>query len=167
MNVLLRGLCERQIDDMLNNSLIQEYSRLLEELDIPEESMSKFLMGYLAGCIRSKLNASSLVISNRPLNGDEIEIFSKILGRRMDDLLEKIFDNEIKKYAKEGGVIEEPQLEVGSEYEEASDEEEKQEVPLRAVATIGNLEVEEEKFSFKISGRKKSKPTILGIPVKA
>ena len=167
MNVLLRGLCERQIDDMLDNSLIQEYSGLLEGLDIPEESRSCFLTGYIAGIARSQLNTCSLAISNRPLNGEEIEVFSEILGRRMDDLLENIFDHGVENYAKEGSVIEDPRHAGSSEYEESSNEEKIVEVPLKTVATIGNLEDEEEKFSFKISGRKKSPNSILGIPVHA
>ena len=193
MNVLLRGLCERLIDDMLDNSLIQEYSGLLKELDIPEESRGCFLMGYMAGIARSRLNACSLTISNRALNGDEIEVFSEILGRRMDDLLENIFDHEIENYAKEVSVIEEPRLAVSREFEETSNEEkieeiplktvatigkpkveeekfsdEKiEEIPLKTVATIGKPKVEEEKFSFKISGRKKSPHSILGIPVRS
>ncbi len=162
MDVLLRGICELQIDDMLDNSLIQEYSGLLMELDIPEESRGCFLTGYIAGSARSRLNASSLAISNRPLNGDEIEVFSEIIGRRMDDILGIILDQEIENYAKEGSEIEQPRLEASSEYEENSNEEE---ILLRNVATIGNTEVDEEKFSFQISGRKKSSPTILGIPV--
>ena len=165
MDVLLRGLCERQIDDMLDDSLIQEYSGLLKELDIPEESRSCFLTGYLAGSARSRLNACSLAISNRPLNGDEIEVFSEILGRRMEDLLENIFDHEIENYAKEESVTEEPRLAVTREYEETSNEEKIDEVPLKTVATIGNQEGEEKKFSFKISGRKKAPHSILGIPV--
>ncbi len=165
MDVLLRGLCERQIDDMLDKSMIQEYSGLLRELDIHEESRRCFLTGYIAGSARSRLNASSLAMSNRPLNGDEIEVFSEILGRRMADILGKMLDQEIENLVKEGIVIEEPRLEVSSEHEENSHEEEIEEVSLRTVATIGNLGVEEEKFSFKISGRKKNSPTILGIPV--
>ena len=165
MDVLLRGLCELQIDDMLAESLTHEYSGLLVELDIPEDSRSFFLMGYIAGSARSRLNASSLAISNRPLNGDEIEVFSDVLGRRINDILEKVLGQEIEKVTKEGSEIEEPRPEVSNEYEETPDEEDSDEVPLKTVATIGNLEVEEEKFSFKISGRKKSSPTILGIPV--
>jgi len=165
MNVLLRGICELQIDDMLDNSLIQEYSGLLKELDIPEESRGCFLTGYIAGSARSRLNASSLAMSNRPLNGDEIEVFSEVLGRRMEDILEKILIQKIDDYAKEESVAEEPQPDVGSEYEEPPSEGDIGEVSLKTVATIGNLEVEEEKFSFNISGRKKSSPTILGIPV--
>ena len=165
MDVLLRGLCELQIDDMLAESLTHEYSGLLMELGIPEDSRSFFLMGYIAGSARSRLNASSLAISNRPLNGDEIEVFSDVLGRRINDILEKDLDQEIEKYTKEEREIEEPRPEVSNEYEETPDEEDSDEVPLKTVATIGNLEVEEEKFSFKISGRKKSSPTILGIPV--
>ena len=165
MDVLLRGLCELQIDDMLAESLTHEYSGLLVELDIPEDSRSFFLMGYIAGSARSRLNASSLAISNRPLNGDEIEVFSDVLGRRINDILEKVLGQEIEKVTKEGSEIEEPRPEVSNEYEETPDEEDSDEVPLKTVATIGNLEIEEEKFSFKISGRKKSSPTILGIPV--
>ena len=160
MDVLLRGLGEQLIDDMLGYSLIQEYSELLKELNIPEESMDCFLMGYIAGSARTRLNACSLTISNRTLNGDEIEVFSEILGRRMDDLLENIFDHEIENYAKEESAIEEPRLAVSREYEEKIEE-----VPLKTVAAIGKPEVEEEKFSFKISGRKKSPHSILGIPV--
>ncbi len=165
MEVLLRGLCERQIDHMLEDSMIQEYSGLLKELDIPEESWSCFLTGYLAGSARSRLNASSLAISNRPLNRDEIEVFSEILGRRMEDLLENIFDREIENYAKEESVIEEPRLAESKEYDETSNEEKIDEVPLKTVATIGNQEGEEKKFSFKISGRKRAPHSILGIPV--
>ncbi len=65
--------------------MIQEYSVLLTELGIPEESRSCFLRGYIAGNTRSRLNTSSLAISNRPLNRGEIEIFSEVLGRRMDE----------------------------------------------------------------------------------
>ncbi len=160
MDVLLRGLCERLIDDMLENSLIQEYSGLLKELDIPEESRGCFLMGYIAGSARSRFNACSLTISNRALNGDEIGVFSEILGRRMGDLLENIFDHGIEIYVKEESASEEPRLAVSREYEEKIEE-----IPLKTVAAIGNLEVEEEKFSFKISGRKKAPHSILGIPV--
>ncbi len=165
MDVLIRGLCELQIDDLLDESMIHEYSGLLMELAIPEEARSCFLMGYIAGCARSRLNASSLSMSNRPLNGGEIEVFSGVLGRRMDEILGRVLDQGIENLAKEESGVGEPRPEVGGEYEEAPDEEESEEVPLRTVATIGNLEVEEGKFSFKVSGRKKSAPTILGIPV--
>jgi len=165
MDVLLRGLCERLIDDMLENSLIQEYSGLLKELDIPEESRGCFLMGYIAGSARSRFNACSLTISNRALNGDEIEVFSEILGRRMGDLLENIFDHGIENYAKEESASEEPRLAATRGYAEDSNEEKIEEIPLKTVAAIGNLEVEEEKFSFKISGRKKAPHSILGIRV--
>ncbi len=166
MDVLLRGLCELQIDEMLDKSMIQEYSGLLMELGIPDESRSCFLMGYIAGSARSRLNASSLAMSNRPLNGGEIEVFSEVLGRRMDEILGKVLDQGIEKRVKEGSGVEEPRPEVGGDYEEEPpDEERSEEVPLRTVATIGNLEGDEGKFSFKVSGRKKSAPTILGIPV--
>ena len=165
MEVLLRGLCELQIDDILDKSLTQEYLGLLMELGIPEDSRSFFLMGYIAGSARSRLNASSLAMSNRPLNREEIEVFSDVLGRRINDILEKVLDQEIENYATEESGIEEPRFEASNEYEETPDEEDIDEVPLKTVATIGNLEVEEEKFSFKISGRKKTAPTILGIPV--
>ena len=164
MDVLLRGLCERQIDDMLDKSLIQEYSGLLKELGIPEESRSSFLMGYIAGSARSQLNACSLTMSNRPLNGDEIEVFSEVLGRRMGDLLENIFDQEIESYTKEEIVIEEPRLSDSREYED-SNEEKFEEVPLKTVVTIGNQEADEEKFSFQVSGRKKAPHSILGVQV--
>jgi hypothetical protein len=153
MDVLLRGLCELQIDEMLDESMIQEYSGLLVELGIPEEARSGFMMGYIAGRARSRLNASSLTIYNRPLKGEEIEVFSEVLGRRMDEILGKVLDQGIEKRVKEESGVEEPPP-------EGSDE-----GPLRSVATIGSLEVEEGKFSFKASGRKKSSPTILGIPV--
>ena len=166
MDVLLRGLFELQIDDMQDESMIQEYSVLLTELGIPEESRSCFLRGYIAGSTRSRLNASSLAMSNRPLNGEEIEVFSEVLGRRMDEILEKILDRGIENLVKEGKGVEGPRPEVSGEYEgETPHEEESEEIPLRTVATIGNLGVEEEKFSFKTSGTKKSSPTILGIPV--
>jgi len=166
LDVLLRGLFELQIDDMQDESMIQEYLGLLTELGIPEESRSCFLRGYIAGSTRSRLNASSLAMSNRPLNGEEIEVFSEVLGRRMDEILEKILDQGIENMTKERKGIEEPRPEVRDEYEEETpDEEDSGEVPLRTVATIGNREDEEEKFSFKTSGRKKSAPTILGIPV--
>ena len=74
MNALFRGLCELQIDDMPVESLTHDYSELIRELGIPEESRSFFLMGYVAGSARSRLNATSLAISNRALNGDEIEV---------------------------------------------------------------------------------------------
>ncbi len=135
------------------------------ELGVPEESKSFFLMGYVAGSARSRLNASSLAMFNRPLNGDEIEVFSEILGRRMEDILEKILIQKIDDYAKEESVAEEPQPDVGTEYEEPPSEDDIGEVSLKTVATIGNLEVEEEKFSFNTSGRKKSSPPIFGIPV--
>ena len=123
-------------------------------------------MGYIAGSARSRLNASSLAMSNRPLNGDEFEVFSEVLGRRMNEILEKILEYGIENMVEERVEIEEPRPEVSGEYEEEPpDEEESEKVPLRAVATIGEPEVEEEKFSFKTSGRKKSAPTILGIPV--
>lgn len=163
--MLLRGLCEIQIDGMLTESLAHEYSGLFRELDIPEESRSFFLMGYFAGSARSRLNASSLTMSNRPLNGDEIEVFSEILGRRMKDILGKVLEQEKENITREERGIEEPRPEVGGEFEETPDEEENEEVPLRTVATIGDSVVEEGKFSFKITGRKKSAPTILGIPV--
>ncbi|MBL7079273.1 hypothetical protein ISS39_03000 [Candidatus Bathyarchaeota archaeon] len=165
MDVLLRGLCELQIDDFPDKSLTQEYSVLLMELGIPEESKRFFLMGYIAGSARSRLNASNLAMFNRPLNGDEIDVFSEVLGRRIDGILEKILNQEIEDYVKEGSVAEEPQPDVDSEYEEPPSEDDIEEVPLKTVATIGNLEIEEEKYRFKISGRKKSSPTILGIPV--
>lgn len=165
MDVLLRGLCELQIDGFPDKSLTQEYSGLLRELGVPEESKRFFLMGYVAGSARSRLNASSLAMFNRPLNGDEIEVFSEVLGRRMEDILEQIFHQEICDYAKEESVVEEPQPDVGTEYEEPPSEDDIEDVPLKTVATIGNLEVEEEKYSFNTSGRKKSSPTILGIPV--
>ena len=165
MDVLLRGLCERLIDDMLENSLIQEYSGLLKELDIPEDSRGCFLMGYIAGSARSRFNACSLTISNRALNGDEIGVFSEILGRRMGDLLENIFGHGIVNYAKEESASEEPRLAATRGYAEDSREEKIEEIPLKTVAAIGNLEVEEEKFSFKISGRKKAPHSILGSPV--
>lgn len=166
MDVLLRGLCELQIDEMLDKSMIQEYSGLLMEMGIPDESRSCFLRGYIAGSARSRLNASSLAMSNRPLNEGEIEVFSEVLGRRMDEILGKVLDQGIEKRAKEGRSVEEPRPEVGGDYEEEPpDEKGSEEVPLRTVATIGNLEVEEGKFSFKVSGKKKSPPTILGIPV--
>ena len=165
MDVLFRGLCELQIDDFLDKSLTQEYSGLLVELGIPEESKRFFLTGYVAGSARSRLNASSLAMFNRPLNGDEINVFAEVLGRRIEGILEKILNQEIEDYAKEEIVAEEPQPEVGSEDEEPPSEDDIEEVPLKTVATIGNLKVEEEKFSFNISGRKKPSPTILGIPV--
>ncbi len=168
MDVLLRGLCERQIDDILDNALIQEYSGLLNELNIPEESKSCFLMGYIAGKARSRLNACSLAMSNRPLNGDEINGFSEVLGRRMEDLLENIFDHEIQNYAKEGSVDEEPRLAASRVNEENLDEDKIEEVPLKTVATIRKQEEEvEEKFSFNRSGREKSPHAILGIPVRS
>ncbi len=165
MNALFRGLCELQIDDMPVESLTHDYSELIRELGIPEESRSFFLMGYVAGSARSRLNATSLAISNRALNGDEIEVFSEVMGRRMNDILEKILDQEIENFANEEIMIEAPRPEVSGEYEETFDEEEITEVPLKTVATIGEPEVEEEKFSFKISGRKKNASIILGIPV--
>ena len=166
MDVLLRGLCELQIDCFPDKSLTQEYSGLLVELGIPEESKRFFLMGYVAGSARSRLNASSLAMFNRPLNGNEIVVFSDVLGRRIDGILEKILNQEIEDSAEDGSVAEEPQPDAEGEYEELTSEDDLEEVPLKTVATIGNLEVEEEKYSFKISGRKKSSPTILGIPVK-
>ena len=165
MDVVLRGLSELQIDDMLAQSLIHEYSGLLRELGIPEESRRFFLMGYVAGSARSRLNATSLAMSNRPLNGNEIEVFSEVIGRRMNDILEKLLDQGIENYAKEETVIDESLPEASGEYEETLYEEKTTEIPLKTVATIGNLEVEEEKFSFKISGRKKNAPTILGVPI--
>ena len=75
--------------------MIQEYSGLLTELGIPKESISCFLRGYITGCTPSRLNASSLAMSNRPLNGEEIEVFSEVLGKRMDEILEKILDRGI------------------------------------------------------------------------
>jgi len=167
MDVLLRGLCELQIDEMLDESMIQEYSGLLmEELGIPEEARSGFMMGYIAGRARSRLNANSLAIYNRPLKGEEIEVFSEVLGRRMDEILGKVLDQGIEKRAKEESGVQEPRPEASGEYgEEPPVEEGSDEVQLRTVAMIGNLEVEEGKFSFKASGRKKSAPTILGIPV--
>ena len=167
MDVLLRGLCELQIDKMLDESLIHEYSALLKEMDIPEESRSCFLKGYVAGRARTNLNASSLAMFNRSMNGDEIDVFSEVLGRRIDDILGKVLDHEIEKLANEEKVIEEPQPEVNGEYEESSEEEGIEEVPLQTVATIGDKEAEGEKFSFKISGKKTTSPTILGIPVNA
>lgn len=104
MDVLLRGLCELQIDEMLDKSMIQEYSGLLMELGIPDESRSCFLRGYIAGSARSRLNASSLAMSNRPLNEGEIEVFSEVLGRRMDEILGKVLDQGIEKRAKEGAL---------------------------------------------------------------
>jgi hypothetical protein len=166
MGVLLRGLCEQQIDDMLDNTLSQEYSSLFDELGISEESRSCFLMGYIAGRSRSRLNSSSLAMYNRPLKGKEIELFTEIIGRRMENILDRVLNQEIEKYAKIESVIEEPQPVISNENEENLDKEEVEEIPLKTVATIGNLEVEEEKFSFKISGRKKATPTILGIPVR-
>ena len=83
----------------------------------------------------------------------------------MNDILGNVLEQDIENLAKEESGIEEPRPEVGGEYEETPDEEKNEKVPLRTVATIGNPEVEEGKFSFKISGRKKSAPTILGIPV--
>ena len=165
MDVLLRGLCELQIDGFPDKSLTQEYSDLLMELGVPEESKRFFLMGYVAGSARSRLNASSLAMFNRPLNGGEIEIFSEVLGRRMEDILEQMLIQEISNYANEESVVEEPQPDVGIEYEEPPSEDDIEDVPLKTVASIGNFEIEEEKFSFNISGRKKSSPTILGIPV--
>ena len=68
--------------------------------------------------------------------------------------------------AKQGKEVEEPRPEVRNEGEEETPLEEKSgEVPLRAVGTIGEPEVEEGKFSFQTSGRKKSSPTMLGIPI--
>ena len=135
------------------------------ELGVPEESKRFFLMGYVAGNARSRLNASSLAMFNRPLNGNEIDVFSEILGRRIDGILENILDQEIEDSAEEGSVAEEPQPDVEGEYEEPPSEGDIEEVSLKTVATIGNLEIEEEKYSFKISGKKKFSPTILGIPV--
>ena len=166
MDVLLRGLCELQIDGFPDKSLTQEYSGLLVELGIPEESKRFFLMGYVAGGARSRLNASSLAMFNRPLNGNEIDVFTEVLGRRIDGILEKILDQEIEGFVEEGSLAEAPQPDVECEFEEPPGEDDIEEVSLKTVATIGNLEVEEEKYSFKISGRKKSSPTILGIPVK-
>ena len=154
MDVTLRGFWELQINDMLDNPLIQEYLGLLKNLDIPEESRSSFLIGYLAGRTRSRLNACSFAMSNRPLNRDEIEVFSEILGRRRDYILGKILDQGIENHVKEGSGIEEPRLNVFSEDEENSNEEKFEEVPLKTVATIGNPESEEVRFSFKISGKK-------------
>ena len=165
MDVLLRGLCELQIDGFPDKSLTHEYSGLLMELGIPEESKRFFLMGYVAGGDRSQLNASSLAMFNRPLNGNEIDVFTEVLGRRIDCILEKILDQAIEDSAEEGSLAEAPQPDVHSEYEEPPGEDDIDEVSLKTVATIGNIEVEEEKYSFKISGRKKSSPTILGIPV--
>jgi len=165
MDVLLRGLCELQIDGFHDKSLTQEYSGLLMELGIPEESKRLFLMGYIAGAARSRLNASSLAMFNRSLNGDEIDVFTEVLGRRIDGILENILNQEIEDSAEEGSVAEEPRPDVESGYEEPPSEDDVEEVSLKTVATIGNLEAEEEKYSFKISGRKKSSPTILGIPV--
>jgi hypothetical protein len=166
MDILFRGLCELQIDNIQDESMIQEYSGLLTELGIPEELMSCFLMGYIAGSARSQLNASSLAISNRPLNKGEFEVFSEVLGRRMNEILGKMLEHGIENLVEEGGGIEEPRPEVsGENEEEAPDKEESEKVPLRAVATIGEPEVGTEKFSFKKSGRKKAAPTILGIPV--
>ena len=167
MDVLIRGLCEQQIDDMIGETLSQEYSSLFDELEISEESRSCFLMGYISGRSRSRLNSSSLAMYGRPLEGGEINLFAEIIGRRMEDILDRVLNQEIEKYAKIESVIVEPQPVISTEYEESLDEEEAEEIPLKAVATIGNLEVEEEKFSFKISGRKKATPTILGIPVRA
>jgi hypothetical protein len=165
MDVLFRGLCELQIDDIPNESLTHGYPCLLRELDIPEESKGFFLMGYIAGSARSRLNVANLTMFNRPLNGNDIEIFSKVLGRQMDNILEKILEQENEKLIKKESVILEPQPGISGDYEEPSDEVENREVPLKTVAAIGKPEVEEEKFSFKISGKKKSSPTILGIPV--
>jgi len=164
MDVLLRGLCEQQIDDTLGETLSEEYSSLFHELDISEESRRCFLMGYIAGRTRSRLNSSSLAMYGRPLEGEEIDLFAEIIGRRMEDILDRVLNDEIEKYAKMESVVEEPQPEAITE-EKENLEEEMEEIPLKTVATIGNLEVEEEKFSFKISGRKKATPTILGIPV--
>jgi len=165
MDVLLRGLCEQQIDDTLGETLSEEYFSLFHELDISEESRRCFLMGYIAGRTRSRLNSSSLAMYGRPLEGEEIDLFAEIIGRRMDGILDRVLNDEIVKYAKIESVVEEPQPEAITEQEENLDEEELEEIPLKTVATIGNLEVEEERFSFKISGRKKATPTILGIPV--
>jgi hypothetical protein len=165
MDVLLRGLCEQQIDDLLDDTLSQEYSSLFDELSITEESRSCFLMGYIAGRSRSRLNSSSLAMYNRPLKGEEIDLFAEIIGRRMEDILDRVLNQENEKYAKIENVIEKPQPEISTEYEEILDEEEVKEIPLKTVTTIGNLGVEEKKFSFKINGRKKATPTILGIPV--
>jgi hypothetical protein len=155
MDVLLRGLCEQQIDDLLDDTLSQEYSSLFDELSITEESRSCFLMGYIAGRSRSRLNSSSLAMYNRPLKGEEIDLFAEIIGRRMEDILDRVLNQENEK----------PQPEISTESEDNLDEEEVKEIPLKTVTTIGNLEVEEKKFSFKINGRKKATPTILGIPL--
>jgi len=165
MDVLLRGLCELQIDGFHDKSLTQEYSGLLTELGVPEESKRLFLMGYVAGVARARLNASSLAMFNRSLDGNEIDVFTEVLGRRIDGILEKILDQEIEDSAEEGSLSGVPRPDVEGEYEEPPGEDDIEEVSLKTVATIGNLEAEEEKYSFKISGRKKSSPTILGIPV--
>jgi hypothetical protein len=167
MDVLLRGLCEQQIDDMLDETLSEEYSSLFEELEISEESRSCFLMGYIAGRSRSRLNSSSLAMYGRPLEGGEIDLFAEIIGRRKEGILDRVLNQEIEKYAKMESVVVEPQDTIITKYEEDLDEEEVEEIPLKTVATIGNLEEEKKKFSFKTSGRKKANPTILGIPVKA
>ncbi len=62
-------------------------------------------------------------------------------------------------------MIEEPRLSVTGEYEEASNEEKIDKVFLETGVTIGNLEVEEKKFSFKMSRRTKALHSILWIPV--
>jgi hypothetical protein len=164
MDILLRGLCEQQIDDLLDETLSQECSRLFDELSISEESKSYFLIGYIAGRSRSRLNLSSLTMYNRPLEIEEIDMFTEIIGRRMENILNIVLNQEIEKHAKIEDAIEGSQPGIHSEYKDNIDDEEVEEIPLKTMATIGNL-MEEEKFSFKISGKKKATPTILGIPV--
>jgi hypothetical protein len=85
MDALLRGICEKYIDELIEPAQVSKLFNLVEILDIPNELRMNFVLGYLLGSLNSHLESYCLAILNRLPSNEEINSMHSILKRRMSE----------------------------------------------------------------------------------
>ena len=153
MDPLLRGVCEKYIDSMLEEDQIKKIKLIVKRLNLPVASKQDASLGFFIGSIYSKIDDHYLRMYNRLPKKEELKDYHEILVRRSTEMSE-LFSAEPGKNKTTKATKQKVKRRVkvnSKKPKKAADQDEK--------------ELEELRLSFARDGQ--PPPSILGIPVKS
>lgn len=142
MDPLLRGLCERQIDEKLLECDIQEMRDVIDILDLPVSSKDDASLGLFLGVIYNVLDTECLRVYGRRPSREEMSDFYLLLRRRACEIMDAM---NVSRRIPESG------REEGGDFESILDLEED---------VLPDIEVD-----WGAASRRRSKREIMGIPL--
>ena len=152
MDPLLRGVCEKYIDSMLEEDQIKKIKIIFKRLRLPVASKQDASLGFFLGSIYSKIDDHYLRMYNRLPKKEELKDYNEILVRRSAEISELFSAEPEKKTATSTKQKVKRRVKVNSKKQ-------------KKAADLDDKEREELRLSF--ANDRQPPSNILGIPVKS